>query len=80
MYAFLYRRQCLAVYNTTYFHIWPYRKIKVVVSMLASGTQVRGFKPGRSLLRRGSKAVCLMTQLCRMLKIPAISVEVVIVG
>jgi hypothetical protein len=55
------------------------------VSMLASGTRVRGFKPGRSrrifrakntqhaFLRRGSKAVCTMSQLCGMLKNPAIT-------
>jgi hypothetical protein len=46
----------------------------LVVSALASGTQVRGFKPGRSrrifrakkktFLRRGSKAVGSMSQLC----------------
>jgi hypothetical protein len=51
----------------------------LVVSMPAFGTQVRGFKPGRSrqifrgekipqhaFLRRGSKAVGLMSQLCGM--------------
>jgi hypothetical protein len=38
----------------------------LVVSMLASGTQVIGFKPGRSrrIFRRGSKAVVPMSQLC----------------
>jgi hypothetical protein len=49
----------------------------LVVSMLASGTQDRGFKPGRSrriffgrknphhaFLRRGSKAVCHVSQIC----------------
>ena len=48
-------------------------------SVLAFGTQVRGFKPGRSrrifkgeknlqhaFLRRGSKAVCPMSQICGM--------------
>ena len=48
-------------------------------SVLAFGTQVRGFKPGRSrrifkgeknpqhaFLRRGSKAVCPMLQICGM--------------
>jgi hypothetical protein len=61
----------------------------IVVSMLASGNQVRGFKPGRSLriffgrknpqhafLRRGSKAVCPMSQLCGMLKNPCDYMEV----
>jgi hypothetical protein len=51
----------------------------LVVSMLASVTQVCGFKPGRSrrifqgeknplhaFLRRGIKAVCPMSQLCGM--------------
>jgi hypothetical protein len=50
-------------------------------SMLASGTQVRGLEPGRSrrifqgkknlqhaFLRRGSKAVGPMSQICGMLK------------
>jgi len=49
------------------------------VSVLAFGTQVRGFKPGRSrrifkgeknpqhaFLRRGSKAVCPMSQIWGM--------------
>ena len=53
----------------------------LVVSMLASGTQVCGFKPGRSrwifygrknpqhaFLRRGSKRICPMSQLCGMLR------------
>ena len=53
----------------------------LVVSMLASGTQVCGFKPGRSrwifsdvkspqhaFLWRGSKRICPMCQLCGMLK------------
>jgi hypothetical protein len=56
----------------------------LVVSMLASSTQDRGFVPGRSrrifrakkssacLLRRRSKAVCLMSQICDMLKNPAV--------
>jgi len=48
-------------------------------SVLAFGTQVRGFKPVRSrrifkgkknpqhdFLRRGSKAVCPMSQICDM--------------
>jgi hypothetical protein len=44
----------------------------LVVSMLASGTQVYGFKPGRknpqhAFLQKGSKAVCLMSQICGML-------------
>ena len=50
----------------------------LVLSMLASGTQVCGFKPGRSrwifrgknpqhaFLRRGSKRICPMSQLCGM--------------
>jgi hypothetical protein len=54
----------------------------LVVSMLASGTQDSGFKHGRSrrifrakisFLQRGSKAVCPMSQLCGMLKNPAIT-------
>ena len=41
----------------------------LVVSVLASGTQDRGFKPGRknpqhAFLRKGSKAVCPMSQIC----------------
>jgi hypothetical protein len=61
----------------------------LAVSMLPSGTQHRGFKPTRSrqmysgrknpqhaFLRRGSKAVCPMSQVCGMLKKPAIYVEV----
>jgi hypothetical protein len=40
----------------------------LVVSMLASGTQDRGFEPGR----RGCKAVCSMSKICNMLKNPAI--------
>ena len=52
----------------------------LVVSMLASGTQVFGFKPGRSrwifrtykssasFLRRGSKRICPISQLCGMSK------------
>ena len=48
-------------------------------SVLAFGTQVRGFKPGRSrrifqgeknpqqaFLRKGSKAVCPMSHICGM--------------
>jgi hypothetical protein len=57
----------------------------VVVSMLASGTQDRGFEAVRffrrknrqhAFLRRGSKAVCPMSQICGMLKDHAIYVEV----
>jgi hypothetical protein len=64
-----------------------------VVSMLASGIQDRWFKPGRSrrifrgektpqhaFLRRGSKVVYPMSQICGMLKNPTITVEVAIVG
>ena len=53
----------------------------LVVSMLASGTQVCGFKPGRSrwifsdvknpqhaFLRKGSKRICTMFQPCGMSK------------
>jgi hypothetical protein len=52
----------------------------LVISILTSGTQVRGFKPGRSrrifpgeknpqhaFLRRGSRAVCPMSQICDIL-------------
>jgi hypothetical protein len=54
----------------------------LVAGMLASGTQARGFKPGRSrrifqaekiLLRRGSTAVCPMSQICGMLKNPTMT-------
>jgi hypothetical protein len=42
----------------------------LVVTMLASGIQDRGFEPGRSrsmhFLRRGSKTVCPMSQICGM--------------
>jgi hypothetical protein len=49
----------------------------LVVSMLASGTRDRGFEPGQSrrifrakkstaFLRRGSKAICPMSQICGM--------------
>ena len=45
----------------------------LVVSVLASGTRVCGFKPGRSLknlphafLRRESERICTMSQLCGM--------------
>jgi hypothetical protein len=54
--------------------------------MLASGTQVRetvGFFgrkiPRHAFLRRGSKAVGPMAQLCGILKNPTITVEVAIV-
>jgi hypothetical protein len=64
----------------------------LVVSMLAlvpefAGSNLAeavGFFGRKNLqhafLRRRSKAVCRMSQLCGMLKIPTISVEVVIVG
>jgi hypothetical protein len=51
----------------------------LVVSMLASGTQDRGPEavgffgrknPQHAFLRRGSKAVCPMSQICSMLKDP----------
>jgi hypothetical protein len=56
----------------------------LVVSMLASGTRVRGFKPGRSrhtnpqhaFLRKGSKAVGSMSQICGTLKNPCDYMEV----
>jgi hypothetical protein len=61
----------------------------LVVSMLASGTRVHGFKPGRSLriffgrknpqhafLRKGSKAVGPVLQICGTLKNPCDYVEV----
>jgi hypothetical protein len=39
----------------------------LVVSMLASGTQDRGFAPDHhAFLRRGSKTICLMSQLWGM--------------
>jgi hypothetical protein len=52
-----------------------------VVSMLASGTQIRGFKsdffgqknPQHAFLQKGSKAVCSMSQICGMLKNPVIT-------
>jgi hypothetical protein len=59
--------------------------------VLTLNTQVRGFKPGRSrqdfsgqkisqhaFLRRGSKAVRSMSQICGMYKIHKYNVEVVI--
>jgi hypothetical protein len=61
----------------------------LVVNMLASGTQDRGFEPvgffgpknpQHAFLRRGSKAVCPMSQICGMLKNPVIYVEVGIAG
>jgi hypothetical protein len=54
----------------------------LLVSMLASGTQDRGFKPSRSnqIFRRGGKAVCHMLQICGTLKNPVIYVEVRITG
>jgi hypothetical protein len=60
-----------------------------VVSMLASGTQVRGFKPsdffGRknskhAFLRKGSKAVGPVTQICGTLKNPYDYMEVELEG
>jgi hypothetical protein len=45
----------------------------LVVSMLASGTQDRGFgrkNPQHAFLRKGSKAVCPMSQICDMSKNP----------
>jgi hypothetical protein len=60
----------------------------LVVSVLTSGTQDRGLKPGRSrrifqakknpqhaFLRRGNEAVCPMLQICGMLKTPGNYVE-----
>jgi hypothetical protein len=52
-----------------------------VVSMLASGTRVRGFEPGQSgrkipqhaFLRKGSKAVCSVSQICDTLKNPVVT-------
>jgi hypothetical protein len=50
-----------------------------VVSMLACSSRVRGLKPldflwhknpQHAFLRKGSKAVCPMLQICGMLKIP----------
>jgi hypothetical protein len=55
--------------------------------MLASGSnpaEAVGFfgrkSPQHAFFRRANKAACPMSQLCGMLKIPTISVEVVIVG
>ena len=63
----------LLTYLLTQRHLWSRG------SVLAFGTQVRGFKPGRSRriiqgeenlqhasLRKGSKAVCPMLQICGM--------------
>jgi hypothetical protein len=57
--------------------------------MLASGTRVRGFQPGRSrriffgrknpqhaFLRKGSKAVCPLSQICGTIKNPCDYMEV----
>jgi hypothetical protein len=53
----------------------------LVVSMLASGTQVRGFKnPQHAFFRKGSKAVCPMSQICGMLKNPVITWKFMEVG
>jgi hypothetical protein len=59
----------------------------LVVSMLDSGSnpaEAVGFfgrkNPQHAFLRRGSKAVCPMSQICVMLKNPAIYVEVRIAG
>jgi hypothetical protein len=59
----------------------------LVVSMLSSGTQVRGFKPSRSCqIFRGEKILSLpsfggeVKQICGMSKNPKITVEVAIVG
>jgi hypothetical protein len=57
--------------------------VGLVVSTLASGTQDRGFAPGPSdfsgeknpqhaFHRKGSKAVCPMSQICGMSKNPII--------
>jgi hypothetical protein len=62
----------------------------LVVSILATGTRVRGFKPGRShwifsgiqknpqysFLRKGSKIICPMSQLYGMSKIPSVFPEI----
>jgi hypothetical protein len=60
----------------------------LVVSVLASGTQDRGFTPSRSsrifraknpqhsFLRRGSKTACPMSQICGILKTPGNYVEI----
>jgi hypothetical protein len=47
-----------------------------VVSMVASDTRVRGFgrnNTQHAFLRKGSKAVCPMSQICGMLKNPVIT-------
>jgi hypothetical protein len=44
----------------------------LMVSMLASGSRVRGFEPDR---RRGSKIICPMSQLRGMSKIPVSAVN-----
>jgi hypothetical protein len=56
----------------------------LAVSMLASGTQDRGFpgvkNPEHAFLRKGSKTVCPMPQICGMLKEPSNYVEVGLSG
>jgi hypothetical protein len=65
----------------------------LVVIMLSSGTQHRGFKhglcrrifrakkkPQHAFLRKGSKSVCPVSQICGMLKNRTITVEVASVG
>jgi hypothetical protein len=66
------------------------RGVKLTTCLLVvSGTQDRGFKPGRNcriflakknpqhtFLQRGNKAVCTMSQICGMLKTPVNYVEV----
>jgi hypothetical protein len=52
----------------------------LVVSMLVSGSRVRGFDPDRknpqhAFLRKGSKIICPISQLWGMSKIPASAVN-----
>jgi hypothetical protein len=75
------RKKNLNIVNfIKYLTVFMYYFGGLVVSMLASGTRVRGFKPGRSrwifsvheknpqhaFLRRGSERICPMSQLCGM--------------
>jgi hypothetical protein len=66
--------------STVWLACWPVVP-KFAGSNPAEAVGYFGLKnPQRAFLRRGSKAVCPMLQLCSMLKNPTITVEVAIVG
>jgi hypothetical protein len=73
--TFLPNAQTYDAKNNTRFNIHCSGFGGLVVSMLASGTKHRGFEavgflgeknPQQAFLRRGSKAVCPMSQICGM--------------